>query len=131
MPRSRNGEAKAKETLLLIKERQRAKLNNATAAEGQPRKNVISGTKKTPPPSPGQTKNTESSPVRKTTPPASPTEIETPKSLTSTRKTPPSSPTINADPSTSLNEKEPSTGPAAGLFSYNHCIVLKSTPSTM
>jgi len=46
MPRSRNGEANARETLILIKERQRAKLNNATAAEGQPRKNVISGTKK-------------------------------------------------------------------------------------
>ena len=115
MPRSRNGEATAKETLLLIIERQRAKIHNATVAEGQPAKNVISGTKKTPPPSPGQNKNTESSPGRKKTPPASPREIETPRSVPSTRKTPPSSPTINADPTTSLNGKEPSTEPYSGL----------------
>ncbi len=81
MPRSWNGEATAKETLLLIKERQRAKVNNATAGDGQPAKNVISGTKKSPPPSPGQNKNTESSPGKKTTPPASPGENATPTSV--------------------------------------------------
>jgi hypothetical protein len=111
MPRSRSGEANAKEALQLIQERKRAKVNNATAGDEQHPKNVLPGKNKTPPPSPGQEKTPESSTGKKTTPPASPGQNTTATASPGNRKTPPSSPMMNAHTTTSPNRKEAATEP--------------------
>jgi hypothetical protein len=78
MPRPRNGEATARDTLLAIQERRKNKNNAET-----------SGKQKTPPPSPGINKKKQPTPTKnkKTTPPTSPAAKEA-TSMASSASTP-------------------------------------------
>ncbi len=114
MPRSRNGEANAKEALQLIQERKRANVKNSTGVDEQHPKNVIPVKNKTPPPSPAQKKTPESSPGKKTTPPPSPVANMTTTASPGNRKTPPSSPMLTAHTTTSPKGKEATTESDSG-----------------
>jgi hypothetical protein len=114
MPRSRTGEANAKEALQLIQERKRAKVKNSTSVDEQHPKNVNPVKNKTPPPSPAQKKTPESSPGKKTTPPPSPVANTTTTASPGNRKTPPSSPMLTAHTTTSPKGKEATTESDSG-----------------